>query len=319
MGGVALFVRPLAVPNVQGLGDLFEAEFASMIRNFKPESGSLNAHNLVSVSNRSTLKPLMYVHVHKSLGTWMCWAANAHGAATHDDADCSEREDSCWGASEFDSTGTCAARVQQLERHNWTFYEIERFVDFSEGAGDWCPQQFSYSMIVRDPIKRAASQMSANKQTVDDIRGWFDTPKVFTQRAGFITSHIPYDNFYVRTLCGLECFFLPPGAITAAHLEKAKQQLEQLDAVLMADDLLTQLIQVEALTGWRGLQESARRFVHNNGCARAGTNCTKWEMSPSAEEFLRSHNQLDFELYDYAADVASRKTIALSRYGGLSS
>jgi len=231
---------------------------------------------------------------------------------TSDDPDCAEFADTCWASSDFNSRSTCGARVQQFKRRNWDFYEIERFVDFTEGAGDWCPREMSYAIIMRDPIKRAASQMTANQQTIDDIRGWFRTPTVFRHRSGYIRSHIPYDNFFVRTLCGLDCFFLPPDALDGEHLETAKRQLAKFDAVLTADNLLTQLVQLEALTGWRGLQASATRVVHNNGCAKGGPQCARFAMSQADVRFLQEHNRLDLKLYDYAAEVAREKTTRLN-------
>jgi len=292
------------------MNDLYEDELAAMTSHFGRPEGEV-ARLLHVALNQDSLKPLMFVHVHKSLGTWMCSIAKVSGASSADGPDCSELEDNCWASSAFGSKSTCAARMQQLSAHNWTFYEIERWIDFSEDAGDWCPEDLSYAIIMRHPLKRAASQMTANSQTIDDVKGWFEAPRVFNHREGFVYSHVSYDNFYVRTLCGIECFFLPPGTITETHLEEAKRRLEELDAVLIVEDLLTQLVQLESLTGWTGLHKFAGQVVHNDACADGGPECAKFFMTVKAEAFLRSHNQLDVELYQYAAGVASRKTAAL--------
>mmetsp|Transcript_17383 Transcript_17383/g.47160 ORF Transcript_17383/g.47160 Transcript_17383/m.47160 type:complete len:319 (-) Transcript_17383:117-1073(-) len=300
----------LRVTEEPAVSDFFEEEVAAMKSHFH-RPGAESARLIHVAQNQDSLKPLMFIHVHKSLGSWMCWVVQFVGGSSIDHQDCSAPDDTCWASSAFDYKSTCAARVQQLNAHNWTFYEIERWIDFAEDAGDWCPEELSYAIIMRDPVKRAASQMTANKQTIDDIKGWFESPRVFNRREGFVSSHVSYDNFYVRTLCGVECFFLPPGAITEAHLEKAKKRLEELDAVLMVEDLLTQLVQLEALTGWKGLQSYSDQFIHNDGCIYGGSECAKFLMTGEAEAFLRSHNQLDVELYQYATGVASRKTDAL--------
>jgi hypothetical protein len=293
------------------VSDFFEDEVAAMKSHFR-RPGAESARLIHVAQDQNSLKPLMFIHVHKSLGTWMCFVVkHAGGSSVIGNPDCTMPEDSCWSSSAFGSKSTCAARMQQFNANHWTFYEIERWLDFADDAGDWCPEDLSYAIILRDPVKRAASQMSANHQTMDDIKGWFDSPVVFDRRQGFISSHVSYDNFYVRTLCGVECFFLPPGALSAEHLEKAKGRLEKLDAVLMVDDLLTHVVQLDAITNLTGLQDYSKYVVHNNACTYGGSDCAKFIMTEEDEAFLRSRNQLDVELYQHAAEVASRKMDAL--------
>jgi hypothetical protein len=43
-----------------------------------------------------------------------------------------------------------------------------------------------------------------------------------------------FDNFYIRFLLGNATFFLPPGAITEGHLEKAKRILASFTLVSAA-------------------------------------------------------------------------------------
>ncbi|CAK0799674.1 unnamed protein product [Prorocentrum cordatum] len=266
--------------------------------------------------------PMVYLHVHKSLGTWMCKMARAQNASRPGDADCATHDDWIWAKKSwewYDFDNTCSRRVKEIQENGWTFLEIERWVDFQDDSlhGDWCPEDAFYTMILRDPMERAQSQMYANMQSWASVRAWLAEGESWPTPYNYLHSHIPFDNFYVRTLCGRTCHFLEAGGITHAHLELAKSRLQQLDAVMTTEDLLTQLSQLTAITGWRpATKAQAGSVVHNTKCA-AGTSrlatdeCRAFALPPSAMEQMRDANRLDLELYEFAKQVAKQKTDAL--------
>lgn len=278
----------------------------------------------LALSSRASQKngrlPMVYLHVHKSLGTWMCKMAKLHDASVPQDADCATHDDWIWADRSwrwYDLENTCSRRTSEIRQNKWTFLEIERWIDFQDDSihGDWCPEDAFYGMIMRDPIERAQSQMYANLQTWQEVRHWLGGREEWTNPQGYVRSHIPYDNYFVRTLCGRECHFLPPGEVTRAHLRKAKRRLEQLDMVMTVDDMLTQLPQLTVLTGWKpATQAEAEHVIHNSRCSTMRINmteCQAFHLPDNGREWMKAVNALDIELYEFAKTVAKQKTDAL--------
>lgn len=265
-----------------------------------------------------TRKAMVFLHVHKSLGTWMCTNARANGATTPmQDIDCAEPGDMVWSAKTWDffNENSCYERTYLVRSNNYTFHEIERWIDFrKEPYGDFCPSQLIYSIVIRDPVKRIQSQMAANRADFAQVSDWLQSGQAIPEPNGmlFMFSHVPYDNFYIRTLCGRDCYFLAPGQITREHLERAKAQLDQIDVVMIGEHFLTDLMQLEQAMGWH-VQEQAAVQVHNTGCVPplVDPNCTRFSLQKDETEFLRRQNALDYEFYHYARALAGRRNCAV--------
>jgi hypothetical protein len=299
---------------------LSSKEISAMVENYNRSlADEVASRTFPAVEQRL---PMIYLHVHKSLGTWMCRMARAQNASRPGDVDCATHDDWIWAKKSwdwYDRENTCSRRVQEIRENGWTFLEIERWVDFHDDSlhGDWCPEDAFYTMILRDPMERAQSQMYANMQSWAQVRAWLAEGESWPSPFNYVHSHIPFDNFYVRTLCGRTCHFLEAGGITRAHLALAKSRLEQLDAVMTTEDLLTQLSQLTAITGWRpATKAQAGSVVHNTKCA-AGTSrlatdeCRAFRLPADGMEQMRAANRLDLELYEFAKQVAKQKTDAL--------
>jgi hypothetical protein len=287
-----------------GDNELTAAEYANMIKNFRPK---LTREHM----KMKAKKPIMFIHVHKSLGTWACKAAvssgfNTPGGMSHD---CTLGEDTPWHFKEFsyfDKQNTCAARHKMNMANNYTFEEVERHVDFE--GGDICPDSMHTAVIFRSPVDRIKSQMSANMQTWDEVQEWIKNKEDLQHPHSFIKSHVPFDNFYIRSFIGRD-FFLGSGKITRKHLEKAKENLARVDAVIDVNDLFTQVTQMEALMHVE-LQQMTSAMVHNDGCVdTTESECQKYALPEEGEKILKDMNALDYEFVEYARQVAKDKSI----------
>lgn len=287
--------------------ELSAAEFNTMKKNFKPK---LNNMHMKAPGEK---KPVLFIHVHKSLGTWACAAFRHAGGVAPQGGDCSLLEDTPWHQKDFeyfDKENTCDARTQMANTNGWKFEEIERNIEFE--GGDICPASMSTAVIFRNPVDRIKSQMMANHHQWAQISDWLRYGTSDLEHAhSWFQSHVGYDNFYIRSFIGRD-FFLGTGKITRQHLEKAKQNLAKVDAVIDAADLLTQVVQLEALTGLE-MQQMSSTQVHNDGCVpyNDGTlkpECKSYVLPAEAEQQLKNINALDQEFYEYAQQLAKEKT-----------
>lgn len=295
-------------------------EVETMKRNYKPQNGI--KFNLVT---KKVKKPLMFIHVHKSLGTWACAVAKGNHAvvpkfgSSGEDADCVTVSDSPWHAKEFeffDRENTCAARAKMNQVNGYTFTEVERHVDFQSATvsgknGDICPNEMHSAVIFRRPLDRIQSHMMAHKVTINDVSKHIARGITRMRKpSAFIRSWIPYDNFYIRTFIGRR-FFMGAGKITRDDLETAKKNLAKIDVVMDVEDLMSQAVQLELHTGWKIDSAQVSKQVHNDACWNNAAGCDKYKLSPSARAELQKRNALDEEFYRYAKSLAARKTLAL--------
>lgn len=285
-----------------GFGDseLTREEFELMKYNFVPKLNNLHI--------TKPTKPILFIHVHKSLGTWACRVARLAGATAPEGGDCNQLTDGPWHHKDFtffDNENTCNARQKLNKDNGFNFEEIERHVDFS--GGDICPQDMTSAVIFRTPIARIKSQMMANQQTWDLVQNWLKKKEDLAHAHSFIATHIPYDNFYIRTFIE-RGFFLGSGKITREHLEVAKRNLAKIDVVIDANNLLTQITQLEALAGSE-MQQSASKQIHNSNCVdTTKPQCTEYALPADAEKLLKEINALDQEFYEFACKLAKTKT-----------
>merc|ERR1719160_433485 len=98
------FIEDLGFGNIE----LSAAEFETMKKNFKPKENNMHIEKVMGQK-----KPVVFIHVHKSLGTWACAAVRHAGGAAPKGADCCIRDDTPWTQKDFsffDNENTCDAR-----------------------------------------------------------------------------------------------------------------------------------------------------------------------------------------------------------------
>merc|ERR1712183_585921 len=116
-----------------------------------------------------------------------------------------------------------------------------------------------------------------------------------------------FDNFATRTLSG--DYMVPAGMMELKHLEKAKSRLRDMDVVLILEELAVHSVQLEVTFKWKDASEIATHKANAHDKQKLAKVFNQTE-----EEFLRAHNQLDYQLYEYARSLAANLTAAASSW-----
>jgi len=212
---------------------------------------SLNPVTLLSHQQKTTRKPVVWLHVHKSAGSTICETARQNGenTALGDIGNCNLLSDDVMNLHRDDAALkplTCAERRQQARAGSVTWMQIER--EFNEG--DLC-DGFLYGTSLRDPAMLAQSLVNyygvgaGYKKCLEKPAEHCAEKTVGHAPEGlpFLDSSEPvwlyFDNFLVRVLGGHDVMMLPPGAINASHQQMALDVLAKFDLAIRVEDLAT--------------------------------------------------------------------------------
>jgi len=214
--------------------------------------GSKGAASEGSTKRRS--KPMMWVHLHKSGGSMMCSMAkrNHETVVTPGESCMWLNHDLFWDSPQYQGASfpppTCAERKEHLQRNPFTWAQIERV--FTEQ--DYCPETFTYGIMLRDPMHLALSMTNAAAAGSPVPDHSKDFQKVMycvgTHAKNNPLCSLPeepygirlwmfYDNFVVRTLGGMDVYRLPPGGVTEQHARRVIKLLESFDMVMFLEDI----------------------------------------------------------------------------------
>ena len=118
-----------------------------------------------------------------------------------------------------------------------------------------------------------------------------------------------YDNLYVRSLVGSRAFLLPAGALTRGHLEVAKRRLRHFTVVISLEDFDLHRVQLRAFLGWN---HTKPLHAYNSHTTRHGhlKGTVPGNFTTRQLQQLRDANALDFELYQFALELAGNRTAA---------
>lgn len=190
---------------------------------------------------RPTKKPIQFLHVSKSGGTFTCMCGNGHGR--NEGLSHSNKEESChylhedwpsWGMSASDKNvpwyakwvyqkSTCASLEKQYHDRNITLEGNENYV----GNGGRLCTQFETVLIMRSPIHRIASHvafMTGEKRvlelTLREILGRW--PRLS-------------NNYFARSLSDAPVFYAAHDALPESLYGAARRTLEQFDHVYVME------------------------------------------------------------------------------------
>jgi len=294
-----------------------EPGFAAL-KSLEPET-SLHLENL---------KKAIHLHIHNAAGTYMCSMAKAHGEAASMDKgrNCNmNMDDGPFNVPDTMPAGqgrkdTCADRLKEMKQNKLSFSMIEREIDSK--AGDWCPNDFLYTIIVRDPVKRAITTMEQNfKRNKELAKMKINEGLQGKTMKGFWVAHWPaFSDLMVRSLNGPDAMKLPIGGLNATHLQFAKQRLSEFHAVLAVPTLAADFVQLVDVLGWspsNSMKQRERDWQPPPPGASRNEKKLLSEKNRTTDDeldrMLFKHNYWDRQLYSYGMELAKERTDALLR------
>jgi len=216
--------------------------------------------------NISRPKPIMWIHIHKAGGTFMCALAKLAGEVV-----ISPSDNACnWkGYDQYRNSGkkdkpSCEERAQHFEEQNATWGQIEREFDHE----DRCWESFDYGVTLREPLSLLQSEINYHPGCspcppgVEGLGGcWLfggpcgggpSNPEKFLKQLNTtLTSphkkaeneggndQFPlwkfFDNYQVRLLA--PALNVTAGGINETHLEAARKTLSNFSAVVRLEDM----------------------------------------------------------------------------------
>jgi hypothetical protein len=268
-------------------------------------------------------RPLIWLHVHKVAGTFMCNMAKRN----HETVERPENNCNWMGHDGFRLSGkpsvrrSCFKRAKMFRTEGFTYGQIEREVHDDEVC-----DKFSYGIMFREPVGLAQSLMNyelwyqVNQEHNDyenpflnfppDVAAWMK--EKIDAKAVPGNQLAPWawvDNFQTRFLAN--AFDVPAGQITRKHLAKARGFLEKHDVtVSVLEDLSSTGAQLFQDLGWTWDEDlfhnqtaSLDDILRNNPSQKT----EQRSFTPEEKDYLQSLNRYDLELYHGARDRVAPK------------
>lgn len=262
---------------------------------FQLEVDSFNASHALPKAMRRR-KPMMWVHIHKSAGSFICAGAVLNGESiVKPSGNCNWAEHDN-GAGGLGSERTnCSKRTEYFEQHNYSWGQIERVL-----ADEFCYTTFDYGIWLRDPVSLAESEanwhhmytpgeISTSLNCVVQKRGELCPVK----QKDDMPLWMYFDNYVVRIVGGPSVWNLPPGHVEERHARLALERLHPFKIVLVMEDVVSTEHGTDALfkkTGWKLWPVKSKRYHTHN---KTFTN--------EERETIRKLNKYDYMLYDWAS------------------
>jgi hypothetical protein len=264
-----------------------------------PLSATPVAGDVPRLDNLSHNKPVMWVHVHKSMGTFIYWLAllNKENLVRPSFNGNWWPHDTPSGANHGVS---CQDRFSWFDWSNATWGQIEHTISDS----DLCHDHFNYGIFIRDPNELAISKASFENYTANETLVSLGCLQDTTGELNITDAcnHAAHkkhnwrlwwfwDNFLVRTLGGEDVWSLPAGEVTEEHVQKVIARLLKFDAVLFMDDF-EDTDYLKSTIGWHPKHyKKAKR--HKNKAKHVV------ELTDEQADMARHTNRFNYMVFDY--------------------
>eukprot|EP00931_Biecheleriopsis_adriatica_P116709 TRINITY_DN92319_c0_g1_i1.p1 TRINITY_DN92319_c0_g1~~TRINITY_DN92319_c0_g1_i1.p1 ORF type:complete len:291 (+),score=53.33 TRINITY_DN92319_c0_g1_i1:72-944(+) len=256
-----------------------------------------------------TRKPVIWLHVHKAAGLWMCESAQKREKVVEPHMTCNYNDSYVDGIQMMGKhvNMDCKTRAKLFRDHGFTWGQIERH--FSPADLD-CHEAFLYGIMLREPMSMMESTANYNKfSNLDKLIPWLESASMNSlveHPCGEGCKHVGheelgwqvFDNFVTRSLNGLEGFEVPPRGLHQRHLEHAKQVIADLDVVMILERIREDVKQLRSVFGWTGLDVTKEIHSQRHSFLLQGT----------LMKSLYAINGFDRELYDFAFQMAQNRT-----------
>jgi len=214
-------------------------------------------------------KPIVWIHVHKAGGTFMCMLAQLAGEKVVEPSDAACNwlwHDQYRDSGRADRRPTCEGRAAYMNevRRNYSWAQIER--EFSEA--DRCWDFFDYGTMLREPIGLLESEINYHPGCwmfggpcgggpKDPKRFLVEFNETLEKGRDAAPGSYGYDQFplwkyfdNIQTRLLAPALDVPPGQINATHLALAKRGLRNFSVVTRLEDLPKTGAKVFAKLGW---------------------------------------------------------------------
>jgi len=248
-------------------------------------------------------KPIIWVHIHKAAGTFMCWLASRAGeSVVRPNANCNWNVyDGVMDTGPRASPPTCLSRTHYFESGGYTYGQVERELK----PADLGCAGFNYGVLLREPIDlihstlqfEAANYGGAGKGVLNQLLHQLKAPRPCysgqptgqNKAAAWKT----LDNFQVRLLAN--AFHVPAGQLAQEHLDQARKRLDTFQVVARVEDLATRGAEMFGALRWPSYLSSHIR-TKKNSAAHDWLHITADEAA-----WLRKVNHLDIQLFNEVA------------------
>lgn len=226
----------------EAYGNSFESQYLAALKHAALEQSGVDAAALrLGWRDSTSVGPILWLHIHKELGTFTCWSALRNGERiVTPSTNCNWMAyDSMWpnpyaperSIGDHSDSPPCDFRTKYFRKWNFTFGAIER--EFHQG--DFC-HGFRYGVILRDPRASIMSSIAwyfQKKFNLRKFKAWLD--KLFRDPVNTPVHGRQFwklfDNYKVRVILGEDAFNLGPGQIREDHLRRAEARLSKFDFV----------------------------------------------------------------------------------------
>jgi hypothetical protein len=267
----------------------------------------------VAPANVPHTKPVVWVHIHKSMGTFIYSLARLNG----ENVVRPSFNGNWWPCDVPDAVRkgkahhcSCQRRTEFFEWSNVTWAQIEHDMD----DYNLCHEDFNYGILLRDPNQLAISKASMEKYTPDETNaslsclvGREDDELTEVTRACNSAAPVKsdwrlwwfYDNFLVRTLGGQSVWNLPAGGITEEHAHKAIERLSKFQIVMFGEDF-KETEHLKDAIGWRP-------EYFEKGFKRPSSHVVKFTDEQDGQ--ARHTNRFDYMVYDHFRSMSIEERI----------
>ena len=156
------------------------------------------------------------------------------------------------------------------------------------------PAKASHITVLRDPVSRLISYYHYIRSSETHyLHDWLVKEDVSLRAFFERQPTMEIDNLHLRFLCSTDCSNVPIGGCTRSMLAEAKENLQSHFAVIGLQEYFAQSLVLTARTlGWT--------HITNAEINRAPVKPKSNENDDATLSLIRSLNELDIELYDFA-------------------
>jgi len=261
------------------------------------------SHRLHALSSPKRVKPLIWIHLHKAAGTFMCAMAQlANESVVKPSDNCNWLpHDDFKQSDDFRIHPSCHFRYQYFKKHGYTYGQLEREVKDT----DLCWETFDYGVMLREPIAYMRSVLNfAGRRfkdstyittKVDQFRREYELEANSTQLrtdaadSKRVKTSRFLDNMQTRLLAN--AIDVPAGKISKEHVALARKRIRQMRAVFRVEDLGSHSEQLFRELGWQfvSVPTDGQKI---NACDQS------YDFTPEQEKWLRQVNEHDIAIYE---------------------